>query len=607
MVKRYYKGIILFTLISILLNLSVFSQKNIEKEKLQKKSDNKMENPDLTRWKIYLYSLEQEVRSVSPENRKLYASTDIADAYWEIDSDNSRSMFITALSSVLSLSDEDEQKRSLLNYIMAKATRRDSELTKTLIKKVEEKQEKGNDDTSSAVALDLLKTDTKKAAQIFESFAPNGLQNGTANFFIFRLAAQDIQSANHLHQVYLNKLSANEAIPLELVLTLGGYSFGYPEFYSVDSKGELFGSTFSQVKDLSVNPLIAKTFLNIAFSRLGKTVQKRNDSTGTDLEKLNYLILFSFEYLKPEVARFLPETLPMWDELQQQGMTGVTPQQIDKIAANLQQIYQSRANLKKYEEPLQSTLDREIEEQLENAEKLADACQRDVIYSKAAISFSSRNNFKRALEVASKISDLKQIDRVKEVVYFNSISEDIKSENLEEINEKLKKISSPELKTVIYANLVESAFKKKDELSGLEYAFDEQKLVEKVSTEEYRSGFLFNLASVLLNARKSEGQTVLRDAVKSLNKQEAKDSFKFAVPIRVSLSCAGNLESWYGGFVTLPDSNIYNVIDLYARQNPNEALSAVEDVDDKITKIRLSALVSKIALNNEIKKISKEK
>jgi hypothetical protein len=49
---------------------------------------------------------------------------------------------------------------------------------------------------------------------------------------------------------------------------------------------------------------------------------------------------------------------------------------------------------------------------IERAEKLASSCQRDKEYSKAALGLGSAKQFKRALAIADRVSDLKQRDRV---------------------------------------------------------------------------------------------------------------------------------------------------------------------------------------------------
>ena len=562
----------------------------------------KQENPNLIRWKIFLDTLAQEARTISPEERRPYALADVAGAYWEIDRETSIALFIVALDTAF----EKSKSRDALNYVLSAATKIDSTLAKNLTKRLIDKEDsaKERDDISGEIALEILQQDARKAAQLAEAFAPDGLQNGTATFFIYRLAQQDVQLSNHVYEVYLNKVAANENIPLEQIMPLAGYAFGYAEFYTVDKKGQMSGATFTRVKDLVRNPAFTNAFLNLAYRRIAKTIERRNNAAGAEVEGCNYPILFALEYLLPEVARFSPNALPAWQQLQQQGIVGTTPQQSQQIANVINSINQARARAKSAEESPQND-EQEAEASLENVEKLTGTCQRDVVYSKAAMTFSSRKNFKRAVVVAGEIEDLKQSERVKEVIFYDMAAFAIENEDWDDAQEKLKKISTPELNAVTQAFLAEALLKKNNKTESAKIIDDAVKLTEKLSDAEIRTGFLFGLSSMLLKIEPSEAQTLAVNAVKNLNKQEAKDELDFSIPIKIPLSCQGEDETWYGEFVSLPNSTVFDALALFAKQNPDQAEMIAVNIDDKITKLRTRALITKIALVKEKAKSSK--
>jgi hypothetical protein len=562
------------------------------------KKPSKQENPNLIRWKIFLDMLAQEARTISPEERRPYAVADVANAYWEIDRETSIALFITAL--------DKSKNRDALNYVLSTATKTDSTLAKTLTKRLIDKEDsdKERDDISGEIALEILQQDARKAAQLAEAFAPDGLQNGTASFFIYRLAQQDVQLSNHVYEVYLNKVAANENIPLEQVMQLAGYAFGYAEFYTVDKKGRTSGATFPSVKNLVRNPVFTNVFLNLAYRRIAKTIERRNNAAGAEVEGYNYPILFALEYLLPEVARFSPNSLPAWHQLQQQGIVGTTPQQSQQIANVISSINQARARIKNAEESPQNE-EQEAEASLENVEKLTGTCQRDVVYSKAALTFSSHKNFKRAIAVAGEIEDLKQSEIVKEVIFYDMTTFAIENEDWDDAREKLKKISTPELNAMMHAILAEALLKKNNKAESAKIIDAAVKLTEKLSAAEIRTGFLFGLSSMLLKIEPSEAQTLAANAVKNLNKQEAKDDMSFYIPIKVPLACQGEDETWYGEFVSLPNSTVFDALALFAKQNPDQAELLAGNIDDKITKLRSLALITKIALAKEKAKSSK--
>jgi tetratricopeptide (TPR) repeat protein len=566
----------------------------------------KTENPNVVRWKILLDSLAQQAKTITPEERRPYAIADVAGAYWEIDRETSGALFVTALDAAWVLTEQNKKYRPMLNYVLSTATRLDSTLAKTLTKRLiaKEDSDKERDDISGEIALDILSLDAAKAAQLAEAFAPDGLRNGTASFFMYRLAQEDVQLSNRVYGVYLNKVGANENIPLEWILPLGGYAFGYAEFYTVDKSGQLRGGTFPSVKGLSQNPAFTNAFLNLAYRALVKTIERRNNAAGGDVAGYNYVILFAFEYLMPEIAKFSPNLLPAWQQLQQQGIVGTIPQQSQQIANVINTINQSRAKTRSYEESPQ-TAEQEAEASLENVEKLPGTCQRDVIYSKAALTFSSRKNFKRAISLVEEIEDFKQSESVQEVVFYDMTTAAIENEDWDEAQEKLKKISSLELSAMTHAQLAEALLKKNKKAEGAKSIDDAARVTAKLSEAETRTGFLFALSSMLLKVEPLEAQMLIRDAVKDLNRQEANDQMEFSIPIKVELACQGEDKTWYGEFLSLSNSNVFDALTLFAKQNPDEAELIAGSIDDKIIKLRSLAMITKVALAKEKAKAAK--
>ncbi len=113
-------------------------------------------------------------------------------------------------------------------------------------------------------------------------------------------------------------------------------------------------------------------------------------------------------------------------------------QQSQQVASLLNTINQARARARKFDESPQ-TPEQEAEASLEDVEKLTGTCQRNVVYSKAALTFSSRKNFKRAIDLAGKIEDLKQSASVKEVIFYDMAISAIENGDWEDAQDKLKK------------------------------------------------------------------------------------------------------------------------------------------------------------------------
>jgi hypothetical protein len=552
------------------------------------------QDPAVLRWKILLGSLAQESRTVFPEDRRPFAIVDVANAYWEIDHDASRQLYLLAFDSALSLIHQDEKYRGLLNYVLSAATRTDAGLAKELTKRLVDK-ESYNEAVSIETAQEMLDENPVAAAQLAEAFAPGGLSDGTAMFLIFSIARKDIALSNRVYAVYLDKVTRNEGIELESLLALAGYAFGNSEYYSVDKVGALSGASFPSVPGLSVNQTLTSAFLNLAQQRLKLAIERRDRSVGKEIEQLNFPILFASEYLLPEVAKYSPETLPAWRQLQQRSIVGATTAQTQQVQNYILQIQQTRLRIQKFSNDSQ-TPEIEAEKSLEDVEKLPGTCQRDVIRSKAALLFASRKNFKRALEIAGKIEDLKQIESVKQAITMSMVESAIENGDLDEAEVKVSKISSAEHKARLYVMLADAFSRGNDRQRTQEIRNEAIKLIGKLSDARDQSAMSFSLSAIVLRSDPLEAWPVLRDAIRNLNKNEPVDKPSFVIPIKVPLSCPGEEVTWYGGFETISNSNVFDTLAMFAMENPDEAIRSTDEIGDKITKIRGQALITKLAL-----------
>jgi hypothetical protein len=590
---------LIFAILLLHLSAGVFlAQSTAGRNQSSKATKQASEDPEIVRWKIFLNGLAQESRTVFPEERRPYAIVEVANANWEIDRDASRQLYFSALDMAMSLARQDKKYRALINYVLSAATRRDAELAEELNKRLLDKED-DNDNVSIETALEMLEENPLAAAQLAEAFAPNGLQDGTAAFLIFSLAKKDIRLSDRVYGVYLSKVRANESIELESVLTLAGYAFGYSEYYSVNKKGHLRGSSFLPISGLSANPVFTNAFLSLAARRLALAIDRRNRAVGGEIEGLNFPILFASEYLIPEVAKYAPGLLPSWQELQQRGIVGTTTQQTQQVQNHLIQIRQARLRTQKFSDNSQ-TPELEAEASLENVEKLPGTCQRDVIYSKAALLFASRKNFKRAIETAGKIEDLKQSENVKDAIAISVTEVAIENGEFEEAETKAGKISSPEHKARLYLILAQALISRNDAQQTQGVVNETIKLIEKLPDAGDRAAMLFSMSTILLQTDPQEAHAALRNAVNNLNKKEPVDQVTFEFPIKVPLSCPGEEVIWYGGVETVPNSNVFDALSLFARQNPDEATRAAEEIGDKINRIRALALITKGALKNVV-------
>lgn len=552
------------------------------------------ESPDVIQWKYLLATLATDARSLSKEKDRPYALAAVADAYWNLDRDTARSLFMAALDSACPPREGKTCDSVALHHVLAIATKRDTALTKTLLKTVAERKKPGDlEDTPLSVAMDLLETDPNGATKLAEAFVPSGLSGGAANSFIFRLARQDVDRANQLYGAYLNRFAADAKLPLSNLISFGGYAFGYSEFYGLTQGAppRLYGVSSRRTANLSLNPALARAFLALAFQRTSDTVERAAQMVGAERDYLTTVNLFAIAYLLPEVARYYPSNLPAWEKLQQRATIGTTAIQHEQVSRHIQSINERRAKVQRFDEAPELSSQQEAEAMIERAEKLANSCLRDKEYSKAALGLGSSKEFKRALEVADRISDLRQREGVLQFLSYEMAVAARDAGEWTEMREKAKGISTPELTAILYIKAAD-AVRTKDGITSSELIRESLKNTERISDPGVRAGVLLGAAAVQLKMDVFAGLEVLRTAIKSVNQGAARDGSGYSMLMTVSLACPGDNE-WYGARASLENSGLYEVLPLFSAHNVEETLLIARGLEDPATKVRALASVVK--------------
>jgi hypothetical protein len=550
---------------------------------------------DAGRWRYLLDSLVVEARSLSPEKNRAYALAEVADAYWNLDREKARMLFAAALDAAVSLKEGEKANSGAVNYVLTKATGRDVTLTKSLLAKIAGTQKTTDaEETPLSIALELLKHDPGRAATLAQDLVPGGLSSGKANFFIFQLAKQDVESANQIYRAYLNKFAADPNLPLNQLISLGGYAFGYSEFYGLtrDMPPQLYGVSYRRIEKLSYNPALARAFLQLAFQSTQKTVEHASQMTGAERDYANVVNLFAIGYLLPEVVKYSPETMPAWEQLRQRAIVGTTTVQQEQAARHIASINERRAKIANFDNAPQLSKEQEAEANLERAEKLPGSCQKDREYSKAALSIGATKDFKRALFISDRISDFKQREGIKQVLFYDMALAASDLGEWTEVQEKAKSVSTPELTAILYIKTADTAVRRKDRAISSELLREAVKVAEKITDDQTRAGILFGVAAVQVRIDAFEGLEVLKGAIKSVNRTTTKDQSQLSILMKVSLDCQGDNE-WYGGRVSLANASLYEALPLFSKYNAEETLLIAQNIEDPPTRVRVIASVVK--------------
>jgi len=553
-------------------------------------------DPNLARWKITLDALEQQSRSIGPAARRPYFIADIAAAYWEIDKAEAQTQLNAGLDAAWKAVQEDKKQRPALDYVLSTAARLDPALVRSLNERLVKKEgaEKEANNIQGRTFYELLEQDPERAAQLLEAYAPNGLEGGSATTFIIQLAHKDINLANRVYKSYLTKILTNESISIEAILPLAGYAFGYAEGWTMDRRGYGPGASLQVVPGLAANNDNIALFLTAAYRRLAVAIEQRNNAPGTDTDSLNYTILFAFGYLLPEIEKFAPASLNAWGQLQKEGKATTTAVQTQMVAAFLNVIIPHRAKMQSFNaSPEQQEVDAEAS--LENVEKTVGTCERDVVYTKAALVFNYRKKFKRALELLANIKGEKQNEIVTQVIATGMASDLIGKGEFEDAEKQIKKVTAYGPKAILNAELASKSIAQNDAALAERMIDETVTLTEKLADAKQRSGLLFALASIRLRSNPIEARVLLEKAIKDLNKHEAADVFRFSIPVRVPSGCGAD-PPMYWGDLDLPNATVLTAVKLFAEENPDATGTVVGSISDKPLKVRAEAIVAKAAL-----------
>jgi len=352
----------------------------------------------------------------------------------------------------------------------------------------------------------------------------------------------------------------------------------------------ILGLTFSLLA-LSASPDLAGTFLTIALQRTEFTVERLKQIAGPERDYLSVTALFTIAYLLPEVAKYSPNAVSAWERLQQQATIGTTAVQHEQVAQHLQAVKENRARVRSHDEAPESSPIQEAEANLEKAEKLPDSCQRDSAYSKAALTIASTKDFKRALVLTDKISDLKQSESMKQFIYYRMATVAAEAGDLEDAQEKAMRVSVPEQRAILTIKIAQAAISHNDRSLGLKLLRDAVQLAEKVTDPETQSSILLGAAAILLKVDPLAAQDTVRAAIKTVNRRSFKDEARFSLLLKIPLSCKGEDNTWYGDSVSLPNSNPFETLVLLSKQDMEASLLMAQSLEDPTAKIRAVASI----------------
>ena len=556
---------------------------------------------DLWRWRSLLDESRYGAQALPPGEGRPYALAEVADAYWAVDHTTSVELFSAAVAAAAFLRHENKDAGDLAaGFILTLAARRSSALLKSLtnqLNKLRTDEAQAKVDASSeveSVALELLKTDPKQAAQLMKVNASEGPSMG-ASWLVFQIAERDPAAAEDLYRAFLERFAAGANRSLEHLLWLAGFPFGYGEAYGgAKDPARFIGFGGLRVKGLVPNPPLASAFLDLAFQDVNAALQQAAVLPEPEGDLLTGLALFVAGYCLPEVERYRPLALPAWYALYQAASTQTSPTRRAAVAAHLQKITQVRVatSNKSPEEYARE----QAKKELERAESLPDGCERDRAYAQAALNANYARGFARALELVKKIKNDSVARSLTQYIYYDMAAKAFDAGDAAEGDKYTEMVTATELRTLLHLKAARAALRRKDSAHAAQSIRRAINSADRISEPRIKAGVMLAAVEIYAAFDQAEATLLLGEAVKVINRLPNFKGGGAPVLRKVNFNCGESDNSWHGSFDQGGRLSLFEILATLTTSDVEGVLSIAYSLEDPATRIRALAVVAKAEL-----------
>ena len=557
---------------------------------------NQEQNAELLRLREVLDHLALDARTLHDQNSRPDAVIAVADAYWELDQNKARDLFLAALDLTLASDFSSKDRDSTARRVLVSAARRDPELTKKMINRLQASQDRESRIEPIGAAIDLLQTDLKAAEAIALASSKLGPSLDSA-WLIFELQKQDSAAADRVYLAYLNNV--NRGAPSQL-LWLAGYPFGYVEALGGSNDPLQFtGMLGIRSSTLRPNPALARAFLQITTEVINQVLAESTGLSPEQAEALNGLIFFTSTYLSPQIERYRPDLTNRWRALQERSSAGVAMNRRQDIVSRVNSIFAARP--RENEETVESGAS--IEDLLAEAEKLPTTCQRDSAYARALFQLSHQKDFRRALSVADKIDSLDLRTQALQFIYYDMAVAALSTKttaNLDEASRNAERLTLPEQRGLLYMKMAEVARANGDRDRAFAFMLEAGRSAERIVEPGARAGLLFSVAYELtdLDSSLSEPIRMMRSAIQVLNDNKNIKIDQINLLRRVDLGCGNKSGEWYGSSSPLAQFNLIETLGKIASSDVTTAEELIGSLAEGPNRIRARAAIARAQIKS---------
>jgi hypothetical protein len=586
------KWVIFSLLLPTSSGLTLGQQSKASEAVTPKNATERSESEDgLLKWRSILDTLRTEIQSIPEEYLKPYVIAQVADAYWNIDQEVARGLFIEALSQADSLGSKFADKNKIIYSIISLAGRRDAELAKSLTERhINNYVSENNADQKEFANYSRL---LNSPHTVWEKG-----QTDHAAKLIFELAQHDSASADSLFTAYLNKAASNANFPLDILLNLCGYPFGYTESYGfrVGERNVIYAFQLPHIS-VSPNRPMALMFLDVSYERILATLNQAATLSAEDKDATAGLALLSICYLLPEVARYSPDAISRWQMLHQQALAVASTARQDLVKKQLQFINRSRPEQQRLSEDPQAVL-RENKDSLDIIDKLPVGCNKDDAYVRYVLGLNLKQDYSAALDVTKKIQNTATRKSVQQILHFRKALSSIEAGDVSAAKEIISlQITVPELNALLCARIARSVASQSKQGKEPDAILQALRWSESIERDSNKAAVLLVALRITDGQVKEETAQVLRNIVAIINKLDRSNVDILEISYDIALACGGQKSKENDQEIGHTESvSLLDTITSLRSLNPDQLLTIVNDLSDPSTRIRSIASIVKGAL-----------
>jgi hypothetical protein len=446
-----------------------------------------------------------------------------ADTTWPFEPDKARATFSEAFEiavrNLKEKGDKDSNDGRLrirgIDYryrVITAIAKRDSAWARKLSKQIldEEAQEaadKAKDSTQAArtgerlmsMATSLLDSDQTTAL----GFARNSLSYPAAIYlpaFLFKFSEINRTASD---QFYLEALNAYAKAPMEQFLYLSSYPFAARR-----EVGEMPIYTFYAVPAaLTPNPVLERAFVTTLLSRARDLIQ--NPATAEPGKRFSEAsqIFMAFSRLESMIGG------PLAD------LSAALAEAKGNVFSLLSQAEQQKAGQSLTDPPKRS-----FDEDVERADRQANADARESGIALAIINASGTESLEKIEAAAAKLEDVKLRSQILSYLYFYRAQSALKEKKIDEARRLAARVDEPDQRAYLYAQIATESLKQnKNDAETREMLEDVVEAVAKAPDSDVKARAMLVVVHLYSTIDPNRAVSVLGDVVKTINHVETID------------------------------------------------------------------------------------